>query len=477
VETQLEAIPATEATSNRIAGADYLVLFSPTPDAVASAALLGLLVVTNKPLLWVGFGSEQLAEHPSFAGQFASAPATEPTLKRVAYRGREWDATGASWHPMRLLPNSKAQSIVTVPGEGQGLRLALGWRYEQVTFFAAVPNAGPLQPLFADLLLDFFGATEVPPSRLLLRIDDYQAASNHREFKRMVDFLFSRGHAFVLPVTPSWRNADTKVIEDLESAPEFVAGLRYAQQRGGRIVLRGCVRESDDRAEFWDTELDRPPGGEQPGPLREKIARATGLLLKHGLLPVAWQTPRDSASRLASSEIARCFSSTVERPQLSDMTHLEQGLSSAVTVDQYGRMLLPENVGYLSGGSAEALADLKRRAEALTQLRGTVAGCRFHAYLPFERLTELVSAFEQLKTPFLDLAELDHWVHVPGYLLLCGRAQRAVTIGDAPFARTIYNRDGKRLSSLKGKVALGENTFQREGSGDCELFEFTEAKP
>ena len=57
VETKLEAVPAAEATSNNIASADYLVLFSPKPDAVLPAGLVELLVATNKPLLWVGFGS------------------------------------------------------------------------------------------------------------------------------------------------------------------------------------------------------------------------------------------------------------------------------------------------------------------------------------------------------------------------------------------------------------------------------------
>ena len=477
VETQLEAIPASEATSNQIAGADYLVLFSPTPGAVVPAGLLESLVITNKPLLWAGFGSEQLAQRPPLSGQFASLPAAEPNLKQVAYRGRDWDAGGAYCQPMRLLPNSKAEPILTIPAEDQGLRLAIGWRHKQVTVFSAVPDVGPLQPLFADVLLDFFGIKDVAGPRLLLRIDDYQAASNHREFKRMVDFLFSRGHAFALPVTPSWRNAETKAIEDLESAPEFVAGLRYAQQRGGRIVLRGGVRETNDHAEFWDTESDRPPAGEQRSMVRDMIGRATALLLKHGLLPLAWQTPHDSASRLAYAEFANTFSTCVERPQLSDATRLGQGLASTITVDQYGRILLPENVGYLSGDSPEAVADLTRRAQALTQLRGTVAGCRFHAYLGFEKLTELVTALDQLKAPFLDLADLDHWVHVQGRLLLSGRAQRTVAIGDAPFVRKTYDRSGRMLSSLSGKVAAGNYTFQREGGGDYELLEFTGTKP
>ena len=88
-----------------------------------------------------------------------------------------------------------------------------------------------------------------------------------------------------------------------------------------------------------------------------------------------------------------------------------------------------------------------------------------------------LAALEQLKTPFLDLADLDHWVHVPGYLLLSGRAQHAVTVSNDSFARKTCDRSGKVLSSLNGKVALGESVFQREDAGDYELFEFTEAKP
>lgn len=477
VQTQVETIATAEATSNKVAAADYLVVFSPTSGATISAELIALLVATRKPLLWAGFGIERLAEHPEFAGQFAAAPMAAPTLQATTYRGRQWDTAGAAWHPMRLLADSRAEPIVTASGEGQGSRLTICWRHETVTLFSAVPGADPLQPLFAEVLLDFFGVKNDAGSRLLLRIEDYQAASNHREFKRMVDFLFSRGHAFVLPITPSWRNPETKAIEDLDAAPEFAAGLRYAQQRNGRIVLRGCVRESDDRAEFWDTELDRPPAGEEPAAVREKIAKATTLLFRHGLLPVAWQTPHDCASRLVYTEIARNFSTCIERPQLNDSTRLGQGLASAITMDQYGRIVVPENAGYLSADAPDAIAALQRRVQALTQLRGTVAGCRFHAYLGFEKLAELLTALEQLRTPFLDLADLDHWVHVQGHLLLSGRGQHPVKIGDAPFVRKTFARSGRLLASLKGNVALGENTFQREDTGDYELFEFTEAKP
>src|SRR5205823_51751 len=128
--------------------------------------------------------------------------------------------------------------LVIVGQSEAGLRLPVCWKLGGATFFSAVPGPGSLSFLFADALLDFYGATNVPGARLFFRIDDYQAQSNHREFKRRVDYLFSRGHPFVLSVTPSWHNPRTRAVEDLDAAPEFVKGLRYAQQRGGRIVLQ-----------------------------------------------------------------------------------------------------------------------------------------------------------------------------------------------------------------------------------------------
>ena len=59
---------------------------------------------------------------------------------------------------------------------------------------------------------------------------------------------------------------------------------------------------------------------------------ATTLLLRHGLFPIAWQTPQDAASRAVFTAVAQTFSTAVERPQLSDSTHLEKGLVSALTI-------------------------------------------------------------------------------------------------------------------------------------------------
>jgi len=476
VTTHLEAVPADQVTSNHLA-ADYLVVFCPQPEPRFGTNLLAALALTNRPVLWVGHGAEWLTNLPPFAGQFEPAQTAASRLEGIDYRGREWTLPGDYWVPMRLGAASTARLILRPVPSTEADRLAAAWKVGHVTVFSAVPTGGPLSFLFSDLLIDFYDVTNAPNARVLFRIDDYQSASNHREFKRLTDYLAARGHPFVLSVTPSWKNPATGKVEDLDTAPEFVTGLRYAQARGGRIILRGAVRETTGRGEFWDLELDRPPANENPKAIREGIEKAAALLLKHGLLPAAWQSPDDAASSTACSEIARAFSTAVERPQLSDLTHLEKALLPALTQDRFGRQIVPENLGYVPGGAADGINVIKSRAEFLIQLRGTTAGCFIHAYQPLEKVTGLIATLEGLKAPFLDLVTLDNWVHVPGHVLLTGNARRHVKLAGGIMTWKAFDRAGRKVATEQEFTVVGERTLQRKGRGDIELFEFRETIP
>jgi hypothetical protein len=472
VTTELEAIPASNATSNRLSAADYLVVFCPQPDPAFSADWLAAVANLKKPVLWVGYGTELLGNAQS--GKPERALNFPAQVAAVNYRGRQWPVSGAHWIPMVMASNSSAQVEMTVASPRSEALLPLSWKSGEVTFFSGVPSPA-LGFLFADLLLDFYGTSNVSAARIHLRIDDYQAGSNHREFRRWVDYLYSRGHPFLLSVAPSWRTEEKGTVENLDSAPQFVAGLRYAQKRGGRILLRGCVREPGGRGEFWDLELDRPPAENQPVAIRERLITAVDLLFKHGLLPIGWQTPDDAASQAAYREIGRVFSTAVERPQLGDVTHFEKGLVSALTMDGHKRLIVPENLGYVPSEAADPFGAIKLQAEFLLVLRGTVGGCFIHAYQPLEKLTSLVETLEGLKTPFLDPVDLDNAVHIPGRLLLTGKAQRTVRATGDTITWKAFDRGGNLLRAEQESVVAGERQFRRKGDGDYELFEFSEA--
>src|SRR5882724_8502392 len=168
--------------------------------------------------------------------------------------------------------------------------------------------------------------------------------------------------------------------------------------------------ESGNEQELWDRELDRPPVGVSSESLRKRLQKGTRAMLRQGLLALAWETHNYAASRAAYPEIAKVFSTAVERVQLSDATHLANAEIGGLTLDRYGRLIVPETLGYVLEAPAGFDENIAARARILSQLRGTVAGCFIHSYQPFEKLTELLEMLESFQVPFLDLAELDNRV-------------------------------------------------------------------
>jgi uncharacterized protein YdaL len=476
VATRVETSAVSEATPAMLAAADYLVVFCPQSSPALATNFLQAIAAATQPVLWVGFGVDQLESFPLFKGEFkfSSLPAGHPATI-VTYREQTWSVPVYLWIEGSLSSNSTSKIVISAAASATDLASPrpLCWQTSNVTFFAAVPLGGAQNFLFSDLLLDFYGVKETPPSGIFLRIEDYHCGSNHRDFQRLADYLYSRGVTFGVAVTPTCRDPETGQLEDLDSQPDYLRALRYAQQRGGRLIMHGCGHEPG-RSEFWNIERDRPQAPDTPEVTRERLHKAARQMITHELFPLAWETPHYAASRQTYREIASVFGTGVERVQLSDSTCVEKATFSALTLDTYGRLILPENLGYALNTDSNAFDGIKVAAGMLTQLRGTVAGCYIHAYQPLTKFAELIDTLEQLHVPFVDLADLDNVVQVPGYLLLSGNAQRTVRLRNAAVRSKTFDRAGKLLGQEeeKGRVS-GARTFKRI-SGDYQLIEIIE---
>lgn len=486
VATQIESLSVSNATPEKIAAADYVVIFCPQSRPALPTNFLHSLTNLSQPVLWVGFGANELEELPPFQGEFVfSKLHAEKHASNVVYRGKTWNVPVYPWIPVRLASNATSRVLMTVQDQGQARPLA--WQLSNTTFLATVPLWGTVSYLFTDLLLDFFAVKDIPESRVFLRLEDYNAQSDHGEFRRAADYLYARKIPFMVAMTPSWRDPEFGMIENLDSNAEFLSGLRYAQQRGGRLVMKGCVLDGN-KIEFWDTRLDRPVQGETIEQYRTRIQEGVQLMLKHGLFPLAWETPGSAASRNAYSAIAGVFSTAVERLQLSDTTSRESYVTSAPTLDRHGRFILPENGGYVlmtapnAGRDATpfasaALEAVRENLDAITSLRGTVAGCYIHCYQPLARTMALVNLLERYKLPFVDLGQMENAVQLPGALLLTGNAQRTIDLQNALVQRRSFDRAGAPLAhEREGQPYTGHRTFQRT-SGDYDLIEFETPKP
>ena len=485
VDSRLEAVSAQQVDTNTLAAADYIVVFCPQPFPALHASLLEAIARSSHPVLWVGYGADQLTRLSQFDGQFAIAPfaSTQP-VEQVSYLGHDWKLPLTGWLPV-LFNTSNTASIAIISAttvtNGESTSHPISWKSGQVTFFAASPTAAANSPLFSDLILDFYGVTQLPAAAACVRIDGYHCHQDHLEFRRLVDDLNQRGISFVVGVIPAYWNPATKKIEELDSQPEFVAALRYAQSHGGRLVLQGYVNtrkaSTGQEPEFWDAALDRPLSDDSAEYARERLQQGLRQMLKRDLFPLGWITPFNSASRTNYAEIARHFSTAIERVQLSDATALDNYSGTAVTQDDFGRLIIPENLGTVTGQKA-ALGQIQSRAELLTQLRGTVSTLAFPAYLTDDKLAQAIRLLDQMKTPFLDLADGNHWVQLPETVLLTGNAQRRITLQNATIKWKAFDRNGKLLAEeTEPAVATGEHLFQRRGQGDYELFQIIETKP
>jgi uncharacterized protein YdaL len=475
VATQIESLAVSNATPEKIAAADYVVIFCPQSRPALPTNFLHSLTNLSQPMLWVGFGANELQELPPFQGEFVfSKLYTEKHATNVVYRGKTWNTPVYPWIPVRLLSNATSRVLMTIQEQGQPRPLA--WQLSNTTFVATVPLWGTISYLFTDLLLDFFQVKDIPESRVFLRLEDYSAQSDHGELRRAADYLYARKIPFMVAMTPSWRDPEFGMIENLDANPEFLSGLRYAQQRGGRLIMKGCVLDGN-KPEFWDNRLDRPAAGESVEQYRGRIQESVQLMLKHGLFPLAWETPGSAASRNAYSAIADVFSTAVERLQLSDTTSRESYVTSAPTVDRYGRIIVPENGGYVLMTASNILEAVQENLDGITSLRGTVAGCYIHCYQPLARTMALVNLLESYKLPFVDLGQMDNAVQLPGALLLTGNAQRTIELQNVLVQRKSFDRSGAALAhEREGQPYTGNRTFQRT-AGDYDLIEFGPSKP
>jgi len=257
---------------------------------------------------------------------------------------------------------------------------------------------------------------------------------------------------------------------------EFVNSLRYAQQRGGRLILKGFTH-NPAKGEFWNTELDRPLSDDRPEKIREHLQANIRQMLQHGLFPLGWETPAYAASRKDYTEIAQTLSTAVERVQLSDATQLDSGVTAGLSLDRYERLIVPENMSFVLDADANSLDPIRAMGEIVTRLRGSIGGCYLFAYQPLEKLTGLVDTLENSRISYLDLADLDNVVQISESVLLSGHAQRTVTLRNTAVHWKAFNRAGKLLAEEKEPAkSSGSRLLKRRGVGDYELFDFSEGK-
>jgi uncharacterized protein YdaL len=226
----------------------------------------------------------------------------------------------------------------------------------------------------------------------------------------------------------------------MSDSPDFVAALRYAQARGGTLIMHGYTHQlgalrnpysgtSGDDFEFWRAhttdaagtvvQLDGPVPGDGGDWAAARVRLGVAEFVAAGLPPpTIWEFPHYAGSAEDSRAIRAVLPATYQRGLyfpglLAGAEDLSAPLNHAFpydVVDAYGFQGVPENCGFyspaLQNGIPRDVADLLSHARNNLVVRDGFASFFFHPWFSPAVLSRIVLGVQAAGYVFTSPAEV-----------------------------------------------------------------------
>lgn len=387
VDTKVVLRSASDLLPGDLPGADYIVWLGAGTQPGESR--LGQ-VPPSKPLLVCGMP-------PREAGQWPGARA----LGKFPPVTKSWPAATIQIGPAVFdSPVSSVIAASATEGDARvlasmqagGRRSDLAWREGNILWFPCLPLEEATGAAFSALLPDFYGF-DPGPGGVLLTIDDFHPGCDPAALRRAADYLSAKGRPFAVTVRMPPRDWDAVRMHD------FVSALAYAQARRGRVFLFPSA------GRLWDAEQDRPAA---PAEIEAAVAATVedfARCVANGILPLGVRLPGSGAGSSAVARFSQSFGLGLGAVLPSDATATATLMPVTITRPG-GRMLL------LPGGTpVQEGAELGRKAGTnLLRIGGTILALQVPAWLPFDRMSGLLSQVAERADNFLDPADSAAWI-------------------------------------------------------------------
>jgi len=405
-------VSTKQYTDDQLLGFDRVVVLHNETTPLPSV-LLEDLARTDRPILWLGYGLNQLPVDTGTSFGFSVGDVKEDNLPNgVKYRGQRYLAKLIDYYPVRIV-NSSTQVLATYTYDDERTPIPYIVRGKNLWYVNGVPAASGDYPdvesdapflVFADVLHDFFGTSINASRQAVIRLEDVSVHIPPVRLTKIINYLYSRRIPFTMGVIPAQRMEDGSIVE-LSDRPEFVQVLRYAQDHGGTIILHGYHHTfgSGEDYEFWDEKRRAPIAGETWDMYAHKAEDGIRIMRNNGLEPRLWETPHYAASPLAYRVFSHYFSHTIENRNPVAWLPYPAG------PDQYGQMVIPENIGYIHPAEDENRSvELQlQRADTLRIVRDSWAVGFFHpASIELSKLETLVEGLQRQGYTFADIRAL-----------------------------------------------------------------------
>jgi hypothetical protein len=227
-----------------------------------------------------------------------------------------------------------------------------------------------------DAIAQFIGAQPVPARpQAMLRLEDVSALTPYRQLDSIVQYLAATRVPYGIGVIPDLR-LKGKTVRPLADDRELLDVLRRAERQGATTILHGlhhcCSSDNVEGYEFWDADRNSPLSSDSASWMHSTVAEGLSDLTALGLHPHIWETPHYSASPEDYGAVSEFFLVAWERRR-------PVGWSPWVLKrDQYGVLLLPDDLGYVSLDGKMTVADQLARAKELLVCQGCLAAGFIH---------------------------------------------------------------------------------------------------
>jgi hypothetical protein len=404
-------ISTEQYTDDQLLGFDRVVMVHNEATLLPSV-LLEDLAQTDKPVLWLGYGLNQLPVDIGATFGFSLGDVEEENLpNEVKYHGQRHPARLIDYYPLRVVKPSVQVLATYTYGDGR-TPVPYIVRGDNLWYVNGLPAPTGNKPnpeadapflVFADVLHEFFGTSITESRRAVIRLEDVSVHIPPVRLTKIINYLHSRRIPFTMGVIPAQRTTDGSIVE-LSDRPDFVKVLRYAQDHGGTVILHGYHHTfgSGEDYEFWDEKRRAPIAGETRDMYARKIEDGIRIMRNNGIEPRLWETPHYAASPLAYRVFSDYFSHTIEN------RNPVPWLPYPVEPDQYGQTVIPETIGFIDPEKSNKSVDLQlQRADTLRIVRDSWAVGFFHpASIELSNLKKLTEGLQRQGYTFADVRAL-----------------------------------------------------------------------
>lgn len=426
-----------------------------------SFALLTDMLSGTVPTMWIdGNISQMFARAPARAAGLGWRIAGRPLNPvAVVYKGarlRREPRPDNPVHHVVLDPRSSTQVEAWAVTAG-GTRIPWAVKTGTFTYLAENPfnyvDYGGRYLAAADLLRALALPTVPDQHRALVRLEDVGAKADPQQLRAIATYLHRAHVPFTVAVYPVY--VDVTGAYDhghpttlrLADRPKIVAALKYMVRMGGTIEEHGYTHQYDHTRnplgvsgadyEFYRVrsngkgyeKLAGPVPKDSPTWAVSRIERSRAEITRVGLPdPGIFEVPHYTASAVDYRAInnvfgvrdgegtyfsARCRPGHGPCSHLADPKTLFQQYFPYPVRDDYGSVVIPENLGYLSpqstpGDPRRTAADLIGNARKMLVVRDSVASFFYHPYLGIPRLRKVVTGIQKLGYHFVSPTSLLH---------------------------------------------------------------------